>query len=218
MFILEGTIGAGKSTFLSLLCKQLPDLAVAFEPVDIWQTECNGESLLNSFYADPQRWSCTMEVLSMICRIQAHLKDQAEPNRRLIVERSIYSGHYCFAQNGYDRGFFTDLEWNIYTSWFETCVPHCIPPRGFIYLRVDPAIAYQRIQKRQRTGEATIDLAYLEQLGAYHDRYLIEKSNVLEKLKSVPLLVLDANSDFEEDPQTMSHLAERVALFVNTYE
>ena len=37
MYILEGNIGAGKSTFLHLVKQQLPDISIALEPMDNWQ-------------------------------------------------------------------------------------------------------------------------------------------------------------------------------------
>ena len=99
MYIVEGTIGAGKSTFLRLIEQQLSKIAVIYEPVDSWQSEEHGSSLLTQFYTNPGRWAYSMETFAMACRVKEHLKEQQEQNRFRLMERSIYSGHYCFTYN-----------------------------------------------------------------------------------------------------------------------
>ena len=106
MYILEGNIGAGKSTFLTLLAKHLPHICVTLEPMHNWQKQIYGQSLLANFYQDPKRWAYTLETLAMFCRVREHMEEQKKEDTIQITERSIYSGHYCFAQNDYESGFF----------------------------------------------------------------------------------------------------------------
>src|ERR1700738_951766 len=101
MYIVEGNIGAGKSTFLKLLGDALPALTVIFEPLHNWQTTDHGSSLLEQFYTQPQRWAYTIEMLTLLSRTQEHRKRQAAHAPLAIMERSIYSGHYCFGKNSY---------------------------------------------------------------------------------------------------------------------
>src|SRR3989337_1493014 len=99
MYILEGNIGAGKSTFLRLIKEHMPEIDVSFEPVHNWQKKVYGQSLLANFYQYPKRWAYTLETFAMICRVIEHLKDQSRCYQKKIIERSIYSGHYCFTLN-----------------------------------------------------------------------------------------------------------------------
>ena len=69
MYLIEGNIGAGKSTFLQLLKNSLPHLEVIFEPVNVWHTAEHGKSLLQNFYTDTKRWAYTMESFTLINRI-----------------------------------------------------------------------------------------------------------------------------------------------------
>lgn len=217
MYILEGNIGAGKSTFLKMIAQQMLDVSVALEPLHNWQSAVYGQSLLSNFYQNPQRWAYTMETLAMMCRVHEHLKDQASDNQQLIVERSIYSGHYCFAMNGYANGFMTDIEWQMYTALFNFLIPnHCLAPQGFIYLQVDPQVAHTRIKKRNRLAEKDITLSYLKDIEACHAQFLINKQAVLPELVDIPVLILDCNQEFEQDSVKFKEHCEQISLFMAT--
>ncbi|MEX0940259.1 MAG: deoxynucleoside kinase [Candidatus Babeliales bacterium] len=216
MYIVEGNIGAGKSTFLQLIKKRLPEIMVALEPLHNWQKDIHGQSLLANFYKNPQRWAFSIETFTMICRMREHQKDQNNLEPNFIVERSIYSGHYCFALNGYKNGALSNLEWEIYNSLFNLLIPgKCKLPKGFIYLRTNPETVYQRIQKRNRSGENIIPLTYLEQIHQHHEAFLIEKKNILPELQNIPVLILDVNDDFEMNKELLNQHIEALQLFCN---
>lgn len=215
MFIIEGNIGVGKSTFLKFIANSNADITPLFEPVQQWQTEINGKSILTEFYSDPHRWAFTMETIAMASRIQDHLfQQQIEHSNHTIAERSIYSGHYCFALNDYQTGFMTELEWHVYNNWFAILSQKCKIPKGFIYLKVDPIIAQKRMMKRSRAGEEPISLAYLEQIHLRHEEFLVDKKQIPEALSKVPVLVIDCNIDFEKDQLYAQHILEKVVIFI----
>lgn len=214
MYIIEGNIGVGKSTFLRLVSEQLSDVNVVFEPLNKWQDTVYGKGLLTNFYEDPKRWAYTFELLTMICRVQDHRVEQ-EKKELTLVERSIYSGYYCFAYNSHKQGFMTELEWNMYQQWCSRIMLcKCQPPQGFIYLRVQPEIAFERIKKRNRHAEKTISLAYLKQIHARHESLLVKKDGVLPQLKRVPVLVLDCSQDFERNPAQMHKHIHAIRTFL----
>ena len=150
MFIVEANIGAGKTTLLKSIAERLPHITVAFEPLNAWHRQEAGTSLLQKFYEDPKRWAFSIESFAMACRVIEHLQQQqTNKNPFTISERSIFSGHYCFAQNSYTSGLMTELEWQLYLQWFNFLIPgKCELPRGFIYLRTSPEVAFERIQQR----------------------------------------------------------------------
>lgn len=214
MYCIEANIGAGKTTFLKLIQERLPEVAVIFEPLHKWQTKVSGQSILGNFYQDPNRWAYTLETLTMACRVREHLKEQDNPNPFRIMERSIYSGHYVFALNGYHSGFLSELEWQIYLQWFNFLVKdRARQPQGIIYLKTDPQVAYERILKRDREAEKTISLEYITQIHEHHENFLVKKKEFLTDLQSVPVLVLDCNEEFEREAQKFeSHAAELSAF------
>ena len=220
MFIVEGNIGAGKSTFLKIMQQLLPHITTALEPIALWDTPDQGNSLLERFIQDPHRWAYTMETFTMMCRVREHLhyqKQIALPGAPdLLVERSIYSGHYVFSLNGYRQGFMTEQEWQMYLIYFNYLIPSwCKAPRGFIYLRTDPEIAYQRIQKRSRNSETGISLEYLQQVHEQHEQFLIRKENILENLQQVPVLVLECDQEFEENSGMAQEHSRKLLEFMN---
>jgi deoxyadenosine/deoxycytidine kinase len=214
MYIVEGNIGAGKSTFITLLQQHLPTLSFALEPVDTWAHQNYGTSLLEEFYNDPKRWAFTIETLAMICRSRDYLSPQAQQPHH-VMERSIYSGHYCFAFNGRQEGYFTEVEWDIYSHWVSFIFSHkTTPPNGFIYLRAEPEVCKERIAQRSRTGESGIPLEYLQQIHYWHDQFLLEKKNIDATIADVPVLVLDVTNDFVANPEAMKIHADAVNEFI----
>lgn len=152
----------------------------------------------------------------MACRVREHLSEQQNPNPFRVMERSIYSGHYVFATNSYRNGFLTDLEWRVYLEWFNFLVTgRCKPPQGFIYLKVDPEIAFERIKKRDREAEKTISLAYIKQIHQCHEDFLVHKKDILTELTAVPVLVLECNEEFESAAEQFDAHADKVLAFVN---
>jgi len=214
MYILEGNIGSGKSTFLKKIAAEHSLLNIALEPVNIWAKEEYGNSLLQNFYANPHRWALTFETFAMQNRIQDHLIYQ-QSEHTLLVERSIYSGHYCFAKNSHQSGFISKTEWKIYLDIFNTLVTStCRVPQGFIYLRVDPAISYQRARKRNRSAEQTIPYEYIEHIHERHDDFLIKKLDISQDLKDVPTLIIDCNEDFETNTVIFEKMSNSILQFI----
>lgn len=218
MFILEGNIGAGKSTFLRMLAERIPSLRIRQEPVNNWQRQVYGQSLLTNFYQDPKRWAYTFETLTMICRVQEHLIEQQSAHiTDVVIERSIYSGHYCFAKNSFMSGFLSPLEWQLYKEWFNLLTENkCMTPRGFIYLMVDPEVAYERIKKRNRYAEKTMSLGYLKQIHARHQEFLIQKQDMSPAFASIPVLTLNCNEEFEGNAENFEKHVKAVQHFFDT--
>lgn len=198
-FALEGNIGAGKSTFLKVINTFL-NAQVVFEPHEKWQSIA-GENLLDRFYADTQRWAYTFQTYAFITRILEREKAARKNTHPFqILERSVFSDRYCFAQNCYELGLMNALEWKLYQEWFAWLVDtYTVKPSGFIYMQTDPKVCYKRLLKRNRTEEAGVSLEYLELLHNKHEKWLIEKDGVAPYLKDVPVLVIPCNEDFEQD-------------------
>ncbi|MBM3887242.1 hypothetical protein FJ364_04905 [Candidatus Dependentiae bacterium] len=214
MFIVEGNIGAGKSTFLTLLKAACPDFTVVQEPIHNWASERHGQSLLEEFYKKPSRWAFTIETFAILARSLDHVKHQKNSTVPAILERSIYSGHYCFAQNGLQEGYLNEIEWAVYSQWVEFILhQQCKAPRGFIYLRTSPEICHKRMHKRSRSGEELVSLSYLRNIHAQHEKFLITKEILDKKLHHVPVLVLDVDEDFHESNAAFeAHLAKTMSF------
>ncbi len=215
MYILEGNIGAGKSTLLSLIKEANTEIDVVFEPVNAWHKQDTGQSLLTQFYTDISRWAFTLETYAMACRVKEHLYEQKNHHPYRLFERSIYSGHYCFAHNSYKNGGMSAIEWEIYQQWFTFLMRNkCRLPFGFIYLKSDPTVCLNRIQKRNRSGESNITLSYLEQIHRVHEDFLVTKKRILPELAMIPVLVLDGNIPFSTSKTLFNEFCDQITEFM----
>ncbi|QQR48702.1 deoxynucleoside kinase [bacterium] len=214
MFLLEGNIGVGKSTFLTKFAQHCPEITVVQEPLDSWDKHFSGQSLLERFYADPKRWAYTLETMTMIARIRDHLREQENANPLRVMERSIYSGHYCFGINSKLNGFLSDLEWLIYSQWIDySFSKKCLPPHGFIYLRTTPEVCFERIGLRGRESEKGISLEYVRQIHDQHENFLIKKEGLADNVKNIPVLVLDCTQDFVNNDELFASYVDLLKNF-----
>ncbi|MFT6765931.1 MAG: deoxyguanosine kinase [Alteromonas naphthalenivorans] len=216
-FIIEGNIGAGKSTFLSLIQEELP-VQVVYEPHQKWQNVGAGDNLLEKFYNDTPRWAYTFQSYAFITRI-IEQQEQAKKNEydTQVLERSVYSDRYCFAKNCFDMGIMSSLEWKLYQEWFEWLIVNYAPkPTGFIYLKTDPQICYDRLTKRAREEEVGVSLEYLQSLHNKHESWLLEKKDVADYLQDIPVLVLDCNEEFEADSEQMQKHKNAIINFMQS--
>jgi deoxyadenosine/deoxycytidine kinase len=217
-FVVDGNIGAGKTTFLRIIAEYL-HAHVVYEPTAKWQRVVGNDNLLEKFYNDTPRWAYTFQSYAFITRVmeqEAHALQYTEPIH--ISERSVFSDRYCFAQNCYELGFMSDLEWQLYKDWFTWLVDnYAIRPHGFIYLQTDPQVCYQRINRRNRTEERGIALDYLTKLHQKHEDWLVHKKDVASYIKDTPVIVLDCNEDFQHSVARQNKLINDVSEFIDAH-
>ena len=176
---IEGNIGTGKTTLLSLINSNkssyniLRDSSIIYEPVDEWirLKDSDGCNILDKFYGNQSRWSFTFQINSFLSR-RASIETCTSNIK--IIERSVYSDKNCFAKNCYNNGNMTELEYKIYNRWFDwlSNTKEDKEPQKFIYLKTSPEICYDRILKRNREEESGITIEYLEQIHNLHEEWL----------------------------------------------
>lgn len=215
IFFIEGNIGAGKSTFLACMSKFLP-IQPIFEPCNAWQDVAGTGNLLQAFYEDGKRWAYTFQSYAFITRILEQEKSfQKYGTMPLFFERSVYSDRYCFAKNAYELGLMTSLEWGLYTEWFEWLVQsRSHMPVGFIYLKTDPHICFERLTFRGRSEEKTVAYDYLELLHGKHEDWLVQQNNIAPYISQIPVLILDCDEPFEHNEFIQKQHADKIMEFM----
>jgi len=220
MLVIEGNIGAGKSTFLQLLNERLI-IDPVFEPHDKWQNVGDGENLLERFYTDIRRWAYTFQTYAFVTRVLEQERQMRNCVSGIqVLERSVYSDRYCFAKNCYEMGVMQPLEWQLYRDWFTWLVDgYTVKPTGFIYLQTDPKICYERLRKRNRHEESAVPLDYLKRLHEKHEDWLIKRTDIVGYLTDVPVVTLPCNRDFEDNKEELKkHLDVIVERFNLQYK
>jgi deoxyadenosine/deoxycytidine kinase len=195
VFFVEGNIGTGKSTFLSMIEKVYPSLVqVIYEPLDLWLDfkDKEGKNILQYFYEDPKRFAYTFQNVAFISRVEK-LGEVDLSKKYIFIERSIWSDKNVFAKNCYENGLMTDIEFQLYEKWFDYLSKklNLKFTYSFIYLKASPEISFERMNARNRKEENKISLDYLTQISKKHDDWFENVENVDKK-------VIDASVNFRE--------------------
>ena len=228
---IEANIGGGKSTFTRKLMQGesndsdynydlIPrkNTLLLLEPVDEWVNtkDSEGKNILEHYYADPKKYSFSFQMNSFISRCEKlqketekHIKCNANSCAGpVIMERSVYSDYHCFARNCFENGSMTEIEYNIYKKWFDWLTKSfSIESSGYIYIRTDPEVCYERVKKRSRSAEGIIPLEYLTDLHNKHEEWLMS-------LPKDKVLVLDGNRDFESDEDIFNEYVFKIREFL----
>ena len=171
LFSIEGNIGAGKSTLIRKLEKELitvNQFQVKFlsEPVDLWSSIRNSvfdKNILELFYEDQTKYSFPFQVL-VLTTLAKQIKEIKSENKDciLITERSLFASMEVFTKMLLENKKLQKYEFDILYMLFEQLTDD-LELCGIIYLDKPVDICYTRILKRGRSGE-TIDKDYLTKL------------------------------------------------------
>lgn len=210
--IVEGNIGVGKSSFLKLLSDKI-DCSVVSEPheKDIGKVG----NLLEKFYEDTSRWAYTFQAYVFLARVLDQEINIAKSKKNILFfERSVFCDYHCFAKNCFEIGTMSKLEWDLYQEWFSWLVKkHVVLPEGFIYLRSNPEICFERMKIRNRKEESGVSLDYLKLLHKKHEDWLFHKKEVANCVANIPVLVLDRDKDWNKDLLEKDRLVNKVIDF-----
>lgn len=198
LFFVEGNIGTGKSTFLSMIEKHYGDRAqVIYEPVDVWTSftdEDTGENILHYFYKDQMKYAYTFQNIALLSRLE-RIKAIDTSKEFVFVERSIWSDKNVFAANCHESGFMNNLEYKLYNNWFkwiEETVHETVKDRKFIYLVSPVDVCDGRIHQRNRPEETGISRNYLALLEKKHEMWLGNCNAPVIRINSVVNYTEDA--------------------------
>jgi len=216
-FVVEGNIGSGKSTLLRLMKEKYNDhLEIIYEPLDIWTKYIDpntGKNLFQLYYEDPMRWAFIFQTLAFNTTLETWQIPQEKPIR--LAERSLHTHRDIYAQNHFQNGNMTPIEWQVYQDLFQNKSKTIEQPTGYIYLRTSIETVKKRIRLRAREGEEVLndgpDDTYLQQLHDQHDKVWFEKP-------SRRVLVLDADQDFEYDPDVKRKFMTQIDRFISSWQ
>lgn len=205
---IEGNIGSGKSTFLKYLEENLPSdkFTFIYEPVDLWQEfkDEDGKNILDCFYQDSQKFAFPFQLNAFITRIQ-RIQECRDKNKINIIERSVFSDKHCFAKNLRQSKMLNSIEYKLYESW-HSWLSKDVKADGFIYIRTQPEISLERINKRSRAEESSIPIDYLKDLHDSHETWLLHQDNVL--------LIESINNMYEKKEIMNKHVENIMKWFV----
>ena len=190
---IEGNIGSGKSTLINSLKRENKNNLIYFlpEPVDEWNTvrDRSGVTILERYYQDKTKYSFSFQMMAYITRlsqIKNYIK-KVPSDAIIITERCLYTDRYVFAKMLYDTGFIEEIEYTIYIRWFTEFEEYTKLDQ-IVYIKTDPKVCQERINKRNRKGEENIPLSYLQDCHTYHENWMD-----LERDLNNNMIVIDGN-------------------------
>jgi deoxyadenosine/deoxycytidine kinase len=158
-----GNIGVGKSTLVERLSAKL-GWQPFYEPV--------GENpYLADFYQDMQAWAFPSQVFFLTRRLRAHRQLIDHPTSAL-QDRSVYEDAEVFARNLYRQNMMTSRDYNTYRELYEVLTAFLPAPDLVVYLRASVDTLLQRIAKRGRDYERSIEPEYLDRLNRLYEAWV----------------------------------------------
>ena len=188
---IAGNIGVGKTTFTSFLAKE-------FQLKDIYESVTDNP-YLSDFYSDMHRWSFNLQIYFLHHRFSSII-DISKSENGFVQDRTIYEDVEIFSRNLHDMGYMDNRDWETYSDLFKNMTKFLKSPDLIIYLKADLDTILERINKRSRDYEATIDPEYLKRLNLMYDEWI-------EGISWTKVLVIDTNSfNIFEDKDTLDKI------------
>lgn len=153
----EGPIGAGKTTLAQLLAMHL-GANLILEDVD-------GNEFLADFYANRERWALGTQLAFMISRYE-QLRTIPPFRNRPVVSDYTQAKDPIFA-----RALLHDREVQLYERLSIGLDASVFRPNLTVYVDAQNDVLLDRIRRRNRPYESSIDAEYLDSLRAAYMRY-----------------------------------------------
>ena len=190
--VIEGVIGAGKTSLARMLTERLQAKLVL--------EEVEENPFLKDFYRDRARYAFQTQMHFLFSRYQ-----QQRDLRQMDLFSEKLVADYLFQK---DRIFaslnLVDRELAMYerlVGWLELDV---VKPDIVVYLQANPDVLMERIAKRNRPFEKDMDKDYIGRLNDAYNHYFFHYTDT-------PLLVVNTNGiDFVNEPDDYEDLVRRI--------
>ena len=194
MIVVDGVVGAGKSTLAQKISDKLG--IPIFEELQN-QTTMN---LLEEFYRDKKRWSFTLQIHFLNERFK--MIKEIHQRGGGILDRSIF-GDKIFASMLNEDGWMTDDEFITYQALLDNMLQHVKNPKLLVYIDCDLETAKKRIRGRGRDMEQGVDEVYWKRLNEKYSKWY-QDYNLSTKIS------IDANSYHPDNDSQIDLIVERI--------
>ena len=191
--VVEGPIGAGKTSLARLLAEKSGSTALLEDP--------GANPFLPGFYADPARYALSAQLFFLFQRIQ-QIRDlsQADLFRRATVSDFMLDKDPLFA-----RLTLNDDELRLYQQIYAQMKPQAAVPDLVIYLQASIETLIERVKRRAVNYERTISEDYLVKLAESYARFFYQYD-------AAPVLIVNSEHlNFVDTPADFDLLLQRVA-------
>lgn len=187
----EGPIGVGKTSLVELLAER-------FEGVMVLEDITN--PFLPSFYEGRAGAAFQVQIYFLLSRFQQQ-REIAQMNlfQRLVLADYTFPKDRIFAYLNLD-----DTDLRVYEKLYPVLEQEVAKPDLVIYMQASIEVLQERIKKRARDFERSIDPGYLERLGEAYSYYFFH-------YRETPLLVVNTDEiDFVNNPSDFDAFVEQI--------
>jgi deoxyguanosine kinase len=192
--VVEGVIGAGKTSLARLLSEHLQAQLVL--------EEVEENPFLKDFYRDREHFAFQTQMHFLFGRYQ---QQRSLKQLDLFSEKTV--SDYLFAKDRIFAGLnLSERELALYeklVGWLELEV---VKPDVVVYLQASNDTLMERIARRGRPFEKDMDKSYISALNEAYNHFFFH-------YVEAPLLVVNTNSiDFVNDPEDFQDLLKRIRV------
>lgn len=192
--VIEGVIGAGKTTLARLMANRF-DAKLVLE-------EFEDNPFLERFYEDRARWAFQTQLSFLASRF----RQQKELRARDLFHRAVVSDYTFDKDRIFAHHNLEGDELQLYESLFGLMEPNTPTPDLVVYLQSTPERLMKNIAQRGRPYEEDMDPAYIEALHEAYNYYFFRYT------KSPLLIVNAAGIDFVENREELDELVRYIAV------
>lgn len=188
----EGAIGAGKTSLVSLLEQQYGARVIL--------EENDSNPFIAKFYEDQETYSFQTQIFFLLNRYNQYMElAQRDLFNSVVVIDYLFQRDKIFAQLNLE-----DHEYRLYEQIFNLLVPKAPKPDVVIFLQASTEVLMERVSKRGRDYEAFMDPDYLDSVNKAFNNFFFYYSDT-------PLLVINTNEiDFVEKKYDLEELINKV--------
>ncbi len=189
--VVEGNIGAGKSTLSSKIADDFSGKLILEQFQD--------NPFLPKFYKNPERYGFTLELSFLAARYQQLNKEISSTD----LFKSFTIADYYFVKSLiFARMTLQSDEYNLYRQLFDIIYQQLPLPDIYVYLHVSPEKLLQNIEKRGRDYEKSITADYLKLI---QDSYF----NFFKSETRFPVVIIETTAmDFVNNPEDYKKIIE----------
>ena len=198
--VVEGPIGAGKTSLARLLAEKSGSVALLEDP-DV-------NPFLPGFYQDSARYALPTQLFFLFQRVnQVRDLSQTDMFRRTTVADFILDKDPLFA-----RLTLNDDELRLYQQIYAQVKPQAVTPDLVIYLQASTETLFERVKRRGLSYERMISEEYLLRLAESYARFFYQ-------YEAAPVLIINSeNLNFVDSPGDFDLLLQRITAMRGTRE